>query len=974
MLTKATRAQRDDDAHPRRLREHQPAKIRVRHEKHGDDRRVDELRAAAAARVQVQRLANPLVNEASSARSTRTCGTRSSPRRGAVRRTTTSNPRLALALSSRSSACRRRRPTASTSRTCCSSTTRATRRLSELLRLNLTVAADAAAQPAADGPAGHAARPRRLAERPPAEGRRDRHRDPRRRRHRTTSGARAGRRHQRQRQAALPASVPVPRHAGGRPEPRSTETRNGEPRMPDPDAQASRRGSGGGARGRHRLPPRRRSARTPPRAGPGGAVRRSPRRFQAGVAGDTPSAVRRSSRRFGTRRTMRGRSRCSGLAYQQRARETADAAYYTKAEGVLRRALAARAGRHARDERARLAGARASPVRRRARPRPAGPSGRRPYTARNYGLRRRRAARARPLRRGVRDLRPDGRAEAEPRRLRAHRLRPRAARPPRAARSRRWSSRSTPRGNARADRVDARRARQAPLLARRARAGRAAVPRRARRLSRLRHGARRPRAGRGRARSTRRARSRSRGRRPTPSRCRSSSARSATCSPRAGETARGARAVRARRRDRAPAGRERRQLRPRDSRSSASTTASGCARRSRSRAPRAPTRPSIYGDDVLAWALARNGRCGEALALLEALAPARHEGRDALYFHRGMIERCLGHRRGRAALVRARASTEPALLAPLGADRAEARVMKRLLVLARRARRARGAGRRRSRTRSATSRSTATRRSSSPAGGSTSTTRSTWPRSRRCSSATGPRGRLRRARRPRNLELPSTAGARRCACSSAASSSGPARPASRRSASTPSTRPRATGTRLAFRDRNFGSRIGWREVVVHAERRRRAARRERPGRERERRAPRVPERPAPLAARRLLGDRVVRARRRAGHAAARSTAPQAAEHRGGGFESLDLARRPLARRDPALARDRGVLGRSARAHARARQGDRRRLPRRHEGPPARRGPARRDRHRHAHDRRLRARLRDAPALAVHRPRDALSRG
>ena len=34
-------------------------------------------------------------------------------------------------------------------------------------------------------------------------------------------------------------------------------------------------------------------------------------------------------------------------------------------------------------------------------------------------------------------------------------------------------------------------------------------------------------------------------------------------------------------------------------------------------------RPSIDGDDVLAWALERNGRCGEALQLLEARAPAR---------------------------------------------------------------------------------------------------------------------------------------------------------------------------------------------------------------------------------------------------------------------------------------------------------------------------------------------------------------
>jgi len=52
-------------------------------------------------------------------------------------------------------------------------------------------------------------------------------------------------------------------------------------------------------------------------------------------------------------------------------------------------------------------------------------------------------------------------------------------------------------------------------------------------------------------------------------------------------------------------------------------------------------RPSIDGDDVLAWALARNGRCGEA----------RHYSRLALrlgtrdtakLFHRAYIERCLG--------------------------------------------------------------------------------------------------------------------------------------------------------------------------------------------------------------------------------------------------------------------------------------------------------------------------------------------
>jgi tetratricopeptide (TPR) repeat protein len=54
-------------------------------------------------------------------------------------------------------------------------------------------------------------------------------------------------------------------------------------------------------------------------------------------------------------------------------------------------------------------------------------------------------------------------------------------------------------------------------------------------------------------------------------------------------------------------------------------------------------RPSIDGDDVLAWALARNGRCGEALR--HSRNALRLGTRDALkVFHRGMIERCLGNR------------------------------------------------------------------------------------------------------------------------------------------------------------------------------------------------------------------------------------------------------------------------------------------------------------------------------------------
>jgi len=53
-------------------------------------------------------------------------------------------------------------------------------------------------------------------------------------------------------------------------------------------------------------------------------------------------------------------------------------------------------------------------------------------------------------------------------------------------------------------------------------------------------------------------------------------------------------------------------------------------------------RPSIDGDDVLAWALARNGHCGSALSYSKSAL--RLGTQDALkFFHRGMIERCLGH-------------------------------------------------------------------------------------------------------------------------------------------------------------------------------------------------------------------------------------------------------------------------------------------------------------------------------------------
>jgi tetratricopeptide (TPR) repeat protein len=53
-------------------------------------------------------------------------------------------------------------------------------------------------------------------------------------------------------------------------------------------------------------------------------------------------------------------------------------------------------------------------------------------------------------------------------------------------------------------------------------------------------------------------------------------------------------------------------------------------------------RPSIQADDVLGWALVRNGRCAEGVRFSQR--SLRLGTRDALlFFHRGMAERCLGH-------------------------------------------------------------------------------------------------------------------------------------------------------------------------------------------------------------------------------------------------------------------------------------------------------------------------------------------
>jgi Flp pilus assembly protein TadD len=67
-------------------------------------------------------------------------------------------------------------------------------------------------------------------------------------------------------------------------------------------------------------------------------------------------------------------------------------------------------------------------------------------------------------------------------------------------------------------------------------------------------------------------------------------------------------------------------------------------------------RPSIDGDDVLAWALARTGHCSEALHFSKLAL--RLGTRDAAKsFHRGVIERCLGNRAGaRRWFARSRAT------------------------------------------------------------------------------------------------------------------------------------------------------------------------------------------------------------------------------------------------------------------------------------------------------------------------------
>jgi tetratricopeptide (TPR) repeat protein len=69
-------------------------------------------------------------------------------------------------------------------------------------------------------------------------------------------------------------------------------------------------------------------------------------------------------------------------------------------------------------------------------------------------------------------------------------------------------------------------------------------------------------------------------------------------------------------------------------------------------------RPSIFGDDVLGWALARNGRCKAALPFSERAL--RLGTQDALkQFHRGWIAACLGDRTASRGWYRRALSLNP---------------------------------------------------------------------------------------------------------------------------------------------------------------------------------------------------------------------------------------------------------------------------------------------------------------------------
>ena len=209
---------------------------------------------------------------------------------------------------------------------------------------------------------------------------------------------------------------------------------------------------------------------------------------------------------------------------------------------------------------------------------------------------------------------------------------------------------------------------------------RAPVPQRTRRLPGLRLRARRTRAGGGRARQARAGdRPRATGCR-TRSRCRSSSPSSAI-STRAPGSSQGACPVRDGSRDRAAAGRERDQVGSRDCAVPRRPWDRACPDRRACPAGARLERPSILGDDTLSWALARAGRCQEALGW--SRRALRLGTQDWLLdFHRGH-DRALPRspRRG-GRLVPKGARAQPAVLGPVEPTALKGgRVVKRLALV-----------------------------------------------------------------------------------------------------------------------------------------------------------------------------------------------------------------------------------------------------------------------------------------------------
>ena len=353
-----------------------------------------------------------------------------------------------------------------------------------------------------------------------------------------------------------------------------------------------------------------------------------------------------------------------GIAYLQRARETNDPSYYTKAQTLLERSLDARSRRTRRHDRRGLARALLPRFPRGAAARPARARALARLLAAGARDDRRRLGRARPLRAGLRRVRAPRRAAPRARRLRAPQLLARAA-----GRRRRRDPAHAPRrrrglGRAREHAVDARAAGGAAAQVGPRRRRRQGVPPRARAAARTTR-APRPASAPSPSRAATSPRpSAGTTAPPRTCRCPTSSRSSATCARRA--ATRPAR----RRPTRSSASRRR---------SSSAPAATPISRR-RSSTPRTPARcsraavvalarkalafrPSVYGHDALAWALYSAGKCRQALP--QAMLANRLGTIDPqLSWHLGAIAACAGKRgarpHGAAQGARAHAALPPA--------------------------------------------------------------------------------------------------------------------------------------------------------------------------------------------------------------------------------------------------------------------------------------------------------------------------